>query len=38
MGYEYALLEKQRIDTLIAQGVEITIQIQTHRWQREVKG
>ena len=24
MGYEYALLEKQRIDTLIAHRVEIT--------------
>ena len=32
MGYEYALLEKQRIDTLIAHGVEITnvCQLLTH--------
>jgi len=37
MDYEYALLEKQRIDMLIAHGVEITVQIQTHRWQREIK-
>jgi len=37
LDYEYALLEKQRIDTLIAHGVKITVQIQTHRWQREIK-